>query len=160
MRLSEILTESPDQGWMNGTDIEVEVLDYDTSEVKLLLGIGEDADVVVDAHIDIDARVEDHSFGYEYGSMSGTHEDYSHEGEITVTDIDLDIEDRSSTKKAAQLLRVPGRQSMNPAVLQKYLYHAFEGGEKAFNKFVEDYINEMLGEELINREIENRKNDY
>jgi hypothetical protein len=160
MRLSEILTEAPDQGWLTGSDIEVEVIDYSTSEVKLVLGIGEDADIVVDAHIDVDARVEDHSFGYEYGSISGTHEDYSHEGEISVKDIDLDIDDRSTTKKAAQLLRVPGRQSLNPVVLQKYLYHAFKGGEQAFTSFVETYIDETLGEDLINSEIESRKDDY
>jgi len=166
MRFSEIINEAREAGFIDPSYVEIEVddIDTDTANVTILFGPSDEA-IVLDVDLDVEGREYDAGFGYEYGSESGYHSQTDAEGDVSVSGYSIDesfYKDRDgieSLRHAAKDLHVPGRQSKNPHVVLKYFEHAF-GGKKKLISVLQDYINEHYGDDLINRKIQNDKDNY
>lgn len=163
MRFSEIINESPEQGWIHFSDCEIDVHDYSSEQVELTIGFDEDAYIAINVDIDVDAREVDAGFGYEYGSESGYHDQTDVEGGVEIEGYSVAVDfykenGASELRGAARSLRVPGRQAKNPHVVLKYFEHAYDGGKQKLLSDINTYIQDSLAETIIDNHLENQRN--
>lgn len=160
------LIESVKFGWLQG-QYEAEVNDEDIysdeATLYVTLKLGPDGQFInVIANVKIDAHEVDASFGYEYGSISGTHRQTDVDGgaEVVSVENDFDSMDSDEIVALARYLRVPGRKKQDLDTIWKYFVHAV-GGEKKLTDDVHELVVPTL-DKIVDDKLEQDRNsnDY